>query len=163
MWELVLLALVAWGISVLSKAARATRQRADGWERADRMQGGAADAPRPSLPKPARPVDTDLPRQTAMPIHRDEPAEGESGVEGWTDPRRTTTSLYYDRMENTIQPSERVRAEEAQHRKAEREAQAVNVPGLDLRMDADSLVKGVIFSEILGRRRHHQPLCRRTP
>lgn len=148
MSELVLIALVVWAFSALSRSAKKTQQAAK------RRQDRPLQADEAPPARPLRPRDVDLPgQQTTMPTRWEsledmplpEPAEYE-----------TYAPLYAGPEER---PHERATREETKRREAkDATPKPVTIPGLDLRIDGDALVKGVIFSEILTRR----PPSRRT-
>ena len=148
MSELVLIVLVVWAFSALSRSAKKTQQAAK--RRQDRPLQ-ADDAP-PA--RPLRPRDVDLPgQQTTMPTRweslEDAPLPEPAAYE-------TYTPLFADVPER---PHERATREEAKRKETKDAApKPVAIPGLDLKIDGDALVKGVIFSEILNRR----PPSRRT-
>ena len=146
--ELVLIMLLVGLASAFSRAVKGKQAK-----RAADEVGYDGLSDRPSQERPMRPADVDLPGQTTMPIH----------WEGLDETPRTIPSpepslaVYYGEGPGTLRPSEIARADEDARWRERSEAVSVTIPGLDLDLNGDSLVKGVIFSEILNRKPVRRP------
>lgn len=107
-------------------------------------------------PPPPRPAEVPLPpRQQTLPTRW----ESEEGTSDWlSGPEMTAYIQAEEAMAQSMQRPERI-IKDRDHVLDPRQQDAVPViiPGLDLQFDADTLVKGVIYAEILTRkpqRRH---------
>ncbi len=97
------------------------------------MEGAGSEGTEARLPDRHEMIRTPLERKSLV-LERE-------GFEGFGDARP--------------RPSER-----ADEEPARTEASPVSVPGLNLRLDAESVVAGVVYAEILGRNRHRAALHR---
>lgn len=119
--------------------------------------------PQPQRPSNARPVRIDMQPSLAPSWiypsldedelnmnapEGDDPCHDEMFPEG-----RNTVLQPSERTEMTSQMSSRMQPRMQTYQMA---AEAPTIPGLNIQMDADMLVKGVIFSEILTRRRRRR-------
>lgn len=133
-------------ISVLTQAQKVKAKDAKRKSAKDR-------APQPTVePSPSRPADAAFPpREAAMPTRR----ESEEGVSDWLSERELRTYMQAEEtMAQALRPqADRIVQPRDYHPEAApQDAAPVVIPGLNLKIDADALVKGVIFSEILTRR-----------
>lgn len=145
---LVILVIIGWAVSALSKAAkRQNAGRRPGQPGPEGPEHPSQEGAREESRRPIRPVEVDLPGQTTMPIHWEGTvdqawpqtlAEGEGTLH--RDPPLLKPRVVANAVENPA--------------KVERlsDARPATIPGLDLAFDGDSLVKGVIYAEILSRR-----------
>lgn len=151
MSELILFVLVAWVVSALGKAVKHRAQRTDSPE----GPFAAQDDGTPQRRQPIRPVDVDPPgRQTTMPIHW-EGTESTPAVEPepyMPNRPRPLAAWEEDPFSEAGQASARMDKHDAQQAARSEEGHASIIPGLDIKLDGDMLVKGVIFSEILTRK-----------
>ncbi|MDL2317919.1 hypothetical protein LJC74_02330 [Eubacteriales bacterium OttesenSCG-928-A19] len=166
MSELVIVVLI-WGI--VSALRSAAKRRNTAAKPPDAPQD-ASESTRQSRHEPIRPADVDLPGQTTMPIHwegtyaAERPYEGLSSYGVYSTPedaraKESAPAAGADRERELIRLWENVDQLYAPERESPTprsqrpdDPVPVTIPGLDLTFTGDSLVKGVIFSEILGRR-----------
>lgn len=154
--DLLFLILVAVGLSALSTIIKAAKKQ--GMPPAGRGRQAPAPSREEAAPKvperPIRPVEVDLPKaQPTLPSYI-----GGSLGGNYDDPFGESASVM---MVSTLQP---IAAHEysptrsgARDTARQDEEKPVIVPGLDLAFDGDTLVKGVIMSEILNRKHVRRP------
>lgn len=154
--EFILLLVLFAGMVALSNGAKKSGMRTARQGHEAQTGADASGVPQHTPSRPMRPVDVDLPGQTTMPIHRHGSIEGEDSREGLSD-YDMSIPYYYDEADGHIRQVERTDASSPRQPQAQG-AKPVEIPGLDLKFDGNTLVKGMIFSEILARRPlHHMP------
>lgn len=137
---IIVVALIFWVLSAVSKSAQKKKA-------AQSAQVPSAPRPKAKPPQdvaqPLRPIQVDLPGQRTMPSHW--------GTYSGTPDSMMAQEEAFARM---LYMDEKVRPMDQATQREEREAadrkEAV-IPGLGLAFNAESLVQGVIFSEILTR------------
>lgn len=144
--ELIIIVLIGWVLSNLSRATKKTRQQQAAGRDAPRTPEASRPAPEQ---RPMRPRDVDLPGQTTMPIHW----EGTAAETPRTIPEPDAAlRMFYNESPLTDYDAGAGRSDNAPSKKQRDDSAPVTIPGLNLAIDGDALVKGVIFSEILNRR-----------
>lgn len=152
--DLLFLILVAVGLSALSTIIKTAKKQGTPPAGRGRQAPAPSREEAPKMPeRPIRPVEVDLPRaQPTLPSYI-----GGSLGGNYDDPFGESASV----MVSTLQP---IAAHEysptrsgARDTARQDEENPVIVPGLDLAFDGDTLVKGVIMSEILNRKHVRRP------
>jgi len=138
---IIVLVLIGWVVSSFAKAAK-KKQQLEARREAQRT-GSAQDT-----------------QEQEHPVFKDAPAHVPIHWEGSVEPLYDAPEPYpafvefvsQEDREYLIRPAEPTPYREALHTDG-RAAAAVTVPGLNLEIDGDMLVRGVVFAEILNRRR----------
>lgn len=150
---IILIALIGWGIASLSKNARKRQEAEQKGQLDPQMRGASVSRMHTEEERPMRPADVDLPGQSTAPIHWDgiDQTSPQVHTSNWQPIPEGDPSLL-------LRPSEQgTLAEKQRNEQKAAKANTVTIPGLNLSIDGDTLVKGVIFSEILNRK---QPVGR---
>lgn len=151
MVEIIIIALIGWVLSKVAQSNKATRKA-----RGDYARGRAAPTTEELVSMmrqnaTSRGADADIPEgESALPVR--------SSYEGTTYPPQRADALQrhasiadYQPLQSNMSVLTSNYTEET-HPQQAHQVPVVEIPGLNLKIDGDALVQGVIFSEILTRK-----------
>lgn len=137
----IIVMLAIWAaVGLAGRASRKAKQQ----EAAQRIPTMEEDARGNTV----RPSDIDVPGQRTVPIHW-EGSTSQTSAPRASFAQDNAMTHYYD---DILRPSEQSDLEDRRKKEMREEKKVASVPGLDLQFTGDTLVKGIIFSEILDRR-----------
>lgn len=149
---LLFILVIGWAVSAIARSSKKRNRQAADQTTETAASPDGTQAGRPARRnRPMRPADVDLPGQTTMPIHWDGDGPTLEQYQEPTHEPRPVSQEMRDLAEAWRMPERKPEPAPTQVEPA-----VPTIPGLDLELTGDALVKGVIFSEILGRRPHRR-------